>query len=265
MCVAIYKPAGAKIPSREDLEAAYNKNPHGAGIAVPSQDRKGIQIHKGYFSFEKWFKAIQKHVKKDRPAILHARIATHGKVAPGTCHPFPICEDFEQMKKAHHSKYKGACLAHNGMLQCGNGGKKSVSDTMTFSKLLAETDLHTKAKSSKAGPWNQSIDMMTKGNKVAIMWPEGTVRLYGNWTKVAGVYWSNLRWQIFLDFDEEEEEEEKEISPKKQTRPVKRRRNYLTTDARSRMARTNVCPTCKSRVIRSTDGMYNCTFCGLTG
>lgn len=278
MCVAIVKPAGVEVPSESDLRKAYAKNPHGAGFMVPTSSGKGVSIFKGFFTFESFYKSMKAHVTVAKPAVLHFRIATHGTVTGGLSHPFPIVGSFETMRKTTQI-VQGPALAHNGILPCGNGGNKDVSDTMVFAKLLAETGLHEKAKKDNA--FSQSILMMTKGSKIVVMWPSGQTRLFGDWQKVKGVFWSNLYWQNveqtwLKTFGEPEEDDGsvegsnggKVYASTSKAEPQKRVRlskyvSYLSASDKETVKESKRCPKCNDRLLRGTDGSLGCV-CGFT-
>jgi glutamine amidotransferase len=85
MCIAIYKPQDKKI-SYETLQQCFKSNPDGAGFMYA--DGKQLQMQKGFFTFEDFWKAYKKHEKKQ--AVIHFRIKTHGSINEENCHPFLI-------------------------------------------------------------------------------------------------------------------------------------------------------------------------------
>ena len=111
MCIAIYKPESKVIPIAT-LQECYNANPDGAGFMY-AEDKK-LHIEKGFFSFDSFYKAFEKHQEKQ--AVLHFRIKTHGKIDTTNCHPFAVNNSLG--------------FVHNGII---NGfGDANHSDTIGF-------------------------------------------------------------------------------------------------------------------------------------
>ena len=184
MCIAIYKPAGVNLPNREILKRAFHTNPHGAGFMTTTKDGKSILISKGYRRFKAWYEGMKGAISKDRPAILHARIATHGKVCGQLCHPFPITENFEVMRE-EVQRFHGPCLAHNGVLsRISSITDDLISDSMELAQLLDQTKMHQKVRHSpNKAAWERTIETLTQGSRVIIMWPDGHVMRFGGWVK----------------------------------------------------------------------------------
>ena len=92
MCIAIYSLKGTDIPSEDILKTCFLNNPDGAGFAF----NKGGKVHivKGFMDYKGFISAFKKYDAefgfKQRGVLIHFRIATHGGVNVGCCHPFPI-------------------------------------------------------------------------------------------------------------------------------------------------------------------------------
>ena len=134
MCIAIIKPSGIPMPHEDILHLSFCANPDGAGFTTTSEDGGGFMISKGYFDFDEYYSALKKYVSTDNLAFLHMRIATHGNVDKGNCHPFPVCDDYELMR---YDEIDNADMVfmHNGVLSVDTESKE-VSDSMTFNKML---------------------------------------------------------------------------------------------------------------------------------
>lgn len=188
MCVAIYKPTGATMPTLETLEQCWLANPDGAGFAIESQKNPKFkyEIHKGFMSWDAFVKAYQQYdlANYKGVALLHFRIATHGGVNAGNCHPFPICNDNALLKT--QDVLTNTVLIHNGVLPI-TPSSPDISDTMELCRLL-----HPFAnRLQEAG---KLIEELLGSNKVAIL-SENQVSLLGTWTPIDGVYYSNTHWQ----------------------------------------------------------------------
>ena len=64
MCIILYHPNGAELPSKDDLENCWDQNSDGAGLVV---DKGGVaRIHKGFMTWEKfWAGYNNERLKKD--------------------------------------------------------------------------------------------------------------------------------------------------------------------------------------------------------
>lgn len=197
MCVAIYKPAGVKV-DKGTLLACFQTNPDGAGFAW--FDGKEIHLSKGYFVFEDWARQIDK-IPLDAPAMLHARITTHGETSPANCHPFIISSNPKLLEAQDAEVGKGLVAMHNGMIH-GLAPVNSVdakhSDTMHFiAQYLASL---TKKVNILDGLGKKVVEKSIDGSKFAIMQADnGRVVLYGGWTKDSetGAYFSNMLWRNY--------------------------------------------------------------------
>ena len=85
MCLAIYKPAEAKI-RKEYLEAGNSGNRDGLGIVISTPD--GMIRFRHLTDFNSLYALYQEYEKY--PMMIHFRIDTAGKVIEENCHPFQI-------------------------------------------------------------------------------------------------------------------------------------------------------------------------------
>lgn len=113
MCIAIYKDVNKVIP-KQYLEQSFKSNPDGAGFMYV--DKKKLNLKKGFFTFEDFWKAYEPHA--DKQAVIHFRIKTHGAVNETNCHPFHINKDMG--------------FVHNGIIS--GFGKQEFSDTYEFNE-----------------------------------------------------------------------------------------------------------------------------------
>jgi len=121
MCIAIYKPEEKIIPYNT-LKECYDSNPDGAGFMY-AQNKK-LHIEKGFFSYDSFYQAYQKHETKQ--AVIHFRIKTHGKIDTTNCHPFAI--------------NNAIGFVHNGII---NGfGDTNHSDTIGFNNAILQPLVH---------------------------------------------------------------------------------------------------------------------------
>lgn len=114
MCLALYKPAKAKL-SQDEMRTAFAANPDGAGFAYYDPALKRVIIQRGYFTFDSLWTDLQPIMDDNCPLILHFRWATHGDVNVENCHPFQLTD---------------GALIHNGVIS-GMGTKTSYSKYYT--------------------------------------------------------------------------------------------------------------------------------------
>jgi glutamine amidotransferase len=100
MCLALYKPAKAKL-NQDEMRTAFKANPDGAGFAYYDPALKRVVIQRGYFSFDELWADLVPIMDDNCPLILHFRWATHGDVNVENCHPFMLSD---------------GALIHNGII-----------------------------------------------------------------------------------------------------------------------------------------------------
>jgi hypothetical protein len=218
MCVAIYKPIGAELPTKKDLYNCYISNSDGAGFAYCRNNK--IHIKKGYMDFNEFYKDfLNENFQVNENVFIHFRIATHGLVDGGNTHPFPVTNNFDEMRKTNN-EYQGKCLIHNGIFHYGDNVIKSyskiISDTMLFSRFLFEQlrDLNFKNKSETQLSLEESvaktifnhsddnflhnhINQKIGYSKIAVMNEDGSVNIFGNWIEHNGVFYSNNSYEDY--------------------------------------------------------------------
>jgi hypothetical protein len=182
MCIALIKKAGSPLPTKEILERCFKVNPDGGGWVVPRKD--GLEISKGYFNFIQFYEELVKAVPVEVPALIHMRIATHGFVDAGNCHPFPYTNSYTEMRNDEQDGVDVAMI-HNGILSM-EPENLEVSDTMTFTKSLFVAGIDPFAESA-----GFLLEKIIDTSKVAFMNRSGDVVKFGTWVEENGVYFSN--------------------------------------------------------------------------
>jgi len=186
MCVAVYQPLGCTV-KRSDAQLCYESNDDGAGFAYVDSGK--LHIHKGFFSFKKFWRAYRM-LAADKQAILHFRISTSGKDVPANCHPFAVTTD--------EDNHPTIAMAHNGILWSGSMTDKE-SDTAEFVRtmvgpLAAKDPLFMR---------NDAMMRMLEyavapANKLVFLERTGAVQIigedYGTWYE-DGCWYSNLHWE----------------------------------------------------------------------
>lgn len=159
MCLAIYKPARAVIPT-EHLYNGYEANSNGCGFAYSEKGK--LYIVKGLFSFNEFIKKYRE--KEQFPMLIHFRWATHGNTNTLNCHPFDVL----------NGKY---ALIHNGVLPI-HCTIEELSDTGNFTKMVIEPMLNDDFNPRKPAFRFLMEQAIGTNNKIALMSAKGEVTIY---------------------------------------------------------------------------------------
>lgn len=159
MCLAIYKPARAVIPT-EHLFNGYECNSNGCGFAYSEKGK--LHIVKGLFSFRDFLRQYKE--KEECPMLVHFRWATHGDTNVLNCHPFSILNG-------------QFAMIHNGVLPI-HCSIKELSDTGNFAKLVMEPMLKNGLSPSKPAFRFLVEQAIGHANRVAIMASNGNVTIF---------------------------------------------------------------------------------------
>ena len=189
MCVIVAKPKGVEMPSAEVLRRCFQSNPDGSGFMWADGDV--VHVRKGYMRFDDFLAALESELpedaRTDMAVVMHFRIATHGRVIPGCCHPFPVTDDEELLR--YPSVRCSLGVAHNGVIP-GRETGDAWSDTMDF---VAEV----MAPLSRMMPdfmGDEDAEAMLEGacrSKLAILDWSGSLMTVGKFIEDEGVLYSN--------------------------------------------------------------------------
>jgi predicted glutamine amidotransferase len=177
MCVIIHKPFGADIPSREVLQAAWELNPDGAGIAFRTNEKSLFTAKKGLMTFDAFLGAFYS-IPDCCEIVAHFRIGTSGGYTAQKTHPFPLSKDAEALDNSFLSYEKiSKALFHNGIVGAGAGG---LSDTQVLCKeLCVKSD-------------NAILTALEREAHSRFLYiHEKNVSRVGTWRKFDGCYYSN--------------------------------------------------------------------------
>lgn len=204
MCIIAAKPAGVKMPDMDTIEVMWHANPDGAGLMYPTTQTakvkgkktttKVVQIEKGFMKLADFRdRLIELGKSMDltaTPVVMHFRITTHGGTCPENTHPFPVTDSVGALQKRRCTANLG--VAHNGIIHSVTP-RKGISDTMEYiASQLAP--LH------KALPrwWENkhAVRMVENAidSKMAILTPEGDIRLIGKFNEDNGIQYSNTSY-----------------------------------------------------------------------
>lgn len=187
MCVIIFIPEN-KVIDYEELQTAWEVNPHGAGFAIRTKNNK-IMYKRGFMDMNSLYEEISKYMG-EYEMMLHLRISTSKFVNKVQTHPYNI----KQLTALQgYTSHTVACM--NGTIQ---GQKEykidnvSYNDTMSYifdNNILFE-DIN-----------QQIIDIITEdsGAKWCAMTPKGTF-FSSNFIEKDGIYYSNDNHLIYMDY-----------------------------------------------------------------
>ena len=131
MCIIAISPLGKDVWPRETVKEMLRRNPDGCGVAFTTKN--GVVFKKGMTSVDEVMSYLNKITNPTkRIIVLHARIATSGKVDALRCHPFPI--DVRNAKSGRANMV----FFHNGILSAYSGDK-NLSDTQRYVLLELKT------------------------------------------------------------------------------------------------------------------------------
>lgn len=166
MCCIIYKPKGVEMPAISVLNRIRAINRDGCGFVSTAHKCKSMDYDV--------FLHHLSGVGIDEDCIIHFRLATHGSVCRGNCHPF---------------NENGVYFAHNGILGIRPDG--NMTDSETAFRTIIYPAIERYGYGAKEA--DRIIESIIGYSKFALMY-KGDVKLYGEYANVDGVYYSNLRW-----------------------------------------------------------------------
>ena len=200
MCIAIYKPAGTDVPTKETLKICFENNPDGAGFMFASKGK--VHIEKGLMTYSAFKKAIKKVKKiyevednfKSLPMVFHFRISTQGGVNKALCHPFALSNSYDTMKEL--SGDYDMAIAHNGIIDFASDYKiTDHNDTMEFIKEVAYPTINDKLTWYKKQSIIDMFEYLLSGNRVVVLGGDGHAELIGSWIEDGGLFYSNSSYK----------------------------------------------------------------------
>lgn len=199
MCVIVSHEAG-KVPTLQVLEACYEGNSDGIGVAY--KPKSGLIRFARGISFDEMLRISKKIAKERLPYIIHFRFATIG--APGVarlCHPFPMSKELHELKKLQGETE--TVLAHNGTWR----DMDSVFPKQLVKELIAEQGWSDSALLSWALGKGRTVelDQSGYGNRISMLSAKAGfgingsgLRIWGRgWIKDLDIYYSNSTWRGF--------------------------------------------------------------------
>jgi len=201
MCVIIHKPVGVEVDT-DILRLSHNANTHGAGYMLSTPDGR-VYFAKGFINDTKMVEFLDQMCTEvgvpsvDMEIVFHFRISTAGNINAMNCHPFVV--DKKAIYKTQGKVDNRWVLMHNGhhslfptIFGIDRDELAIYSDTF----LMVRDGL---AQVSTKIRKNIIEDFSKRGQKYAIMYPNGSVKRYGSWSfdEDSGCYFSNMYWKPY--------------------------------------------------------------------
>lgn len=171
MCIIIVKPQGAEMPPFEMIHSCAQRNPDGFGFAVPGRVFKSID-------FDEFYEHLSSEVDEDTPAIIHCRLATHGRPCRSNCHPF-------------RDEASGVSFMHNGILPIEPYYGKTDSET-AFSKFIVP---EIRKFGFDSPEMNKAVESVIYSSRFAFLSDSGKIKVFGEFWPYAGCFMSNTNFK----------------------------------------------------------------------
>lgn len=189
MCVIAFSPKGVDIPTVSQIKNMWSHNPDGAGYAYVGKGGK-VVYRKGFMTLADLLKELEAPERfKNTNFAIHFRIGTSGENDGATCHPFPISNNFGELRKTEGEV--DSVLFHNGILSQGGIASPLASDTQDF--VIAMSPLLAKYNRSKTRDY--FIGELTKGSRLLILYKGNAFKMFGDWQKDGDIWVSNTTYK----------------------------------------------------------------------
>lgn len=196
MCIIAIKKAGIDMIPNSIMKTMYENNSDGAGYMYAFGGK--VHIIKGFMEYDALMNSLEKlndkHNLKDLSMVFHFRISTAGRVDGGNCHPFPVTDDFNLLRKTHVNT--NLAMAHNGVIHAFSpyNMKDIYNDTQHFIascvSYLYSLNADFLADERTAELFENIID----GSRLAFLDGEGKIKTYGDWVENDEILYSNTSY-----------------------------------------------------------------------
>lgn len=200
MCIIVAKNKGVALPTKKTLEQCFERNKDGAGIMYVKNNK--VIIEKGFMTFQDFYKKL-KSIKKEfggdltnKAIVMHFRIGTHGENDKATTHPFPISNNFNDLRATYFETDLG--MAHNGIMSAYNYDR-TLSDTQSFIKDYVSVfkELNKKFYLNNKVMEIISNEANISSNKLCFLDNKENIYWYGNKVIDNGVIYSNETYKPY--------------------------------------------------------------------
>lgn len=193
MCIICVKPTGAKMPQSETIATMFRNNNDGAGYMY--NDNGKVIIKKGFMKLDDLSKSLEAleetHDLEKITIVFHFRITTHGGTCKENCHPFPLTDNIDLLKKRRVTCKTG--VAHNGIISSVTPMRKDISDTMEYIANYM-TPMNKLAPDFFNNSIGQKLIYMQIESKMVILQGDGTFYKIGKFEKDGDLLYSNTSY-----------------------------------------------------------------------
>ena len=189
MCVIIYSPIGEELPKMSYLDECLLNNPDGTGFMVKTGNR--IYFEKGILSNDILVSRIMDvtNYHPDQYDVgIHFRVATHGSVDAGACHPHEIGRKERVLRKKNG--YGDRLLMHNGIIH-----------QMPSHTLLSDTQIFIRKNFGRFTSLKTTIKLLKKTSGRFLFFSRDGVYHQGLDYIRDGVLYSNSSFEPYSYFD----------------------------------------------------------------
>lgn len=197
MCLVSVCPKGTKKYTEEVenfIRAGFHSNLQGSGFMFKRHGETTITIKKGFFNLQALYDALEAADLKDEDElVIHHRVSTGGQISGPNCHPFVLSSIHEEVCMTDGVTEK-ACLAHNGVFRCIDKYEvknPNFSDTYAFSRYILSNPNILKLLEEDTDLFSFLFDRFLGWSKLAILFPNRDVLMFGDFVEENGYYHSN--------------------------------------------------------------------------
>ena len=200
MCIIVAKNKGVELPTKKTLQQCFERNKDGAGIMYVKDNK--VIIEKGLMTFQEFYQKLRS-IKREfggdltnKAIVFHFRIGTHGENDKATTHPFPISNNFNDLRATYFET--DIAMAHNGIISAYNYDSV-LSDTQTFIRDYVSVFKDLKKNFYKNNKVMEIIsnEANISSNKLCFLDNKENIYWYGNKVVDNGVIYSNETYKPY--------------------------------------------------------------------
>ncbi len=180
------------------IQRGMESNRDGSGLMWKINGHKTVNFQKGFKKPEEVYKLLEElDLKDEDEAVFHSRIGTSGLVSDTNCHPFIVTNDKSLiMKTSGRVSYPVMC--HNGFFSDYVNHKSDYSDTFHFVYEFAGVPEITALLRRDSKLFEELFsDTHIKRTKLAFLFPERDVLMYGDFVEDDGYFHSHSGYKSY--------------------------------------------------------------------